>query len=644
MARRIRPLAALLALPLLLGAGFAYGEWRGWPWLAEPLQQELSRRLGRELRLGPGAQPQALQLQLWGGLRLRAGRLQIDAPAGAGERPTLEAEDVELRLHYRDLWDWRGRGSLRLALLRAASLQADLWRQADGEASWQLRVQAAGAPPLLQLQRLELPQGRILLRDRLLGLNAHIEFSSGAAGLQARARGDYRGRPLTAELSSPVLLPWIMADGSGPALPLRLVLRAGPVALDFDGRLQSLLGLQGLQGRYRLSGPSLAAIGDPLGLTLPSTAAFRAHGSLGHQGTHWQAEVEQALLGRSRLQGSFVYATEGPRPKLSGRLGGASLWFADLGPAIGVPAEAAPRPAGGRLIPDRRFDLPSLRGMDADVAVALQRVELGPAFAEPVAPASARLQLQDGVLSLSGLDARSARGRIFGRISLDGRAPQALWRAELGWAGLRLEQWLEQRRGPGQPPYLSGRLDGRLQLSGRGRSSAELLASAEGRALAFMPEGRLSHLAVEAAGLDLAQGLGVWLRGDDGLPLQCAVADLEISRGLVRPRTLLVDTRDSVLWAEGQVSLAREQLDLRLQVAPKDFSPLTLRTPIRVEGSFEAPRLALEPRPLLRKLAPAALLAALNPLAGLLPLMDSGAAGTAQQQSCRRLLARAGRL
>lgn len=646
---RRRWLWGLPAALLLLIAGFAWGEGRGWPWLAGPLQRQLSERLGRELRLLPGdGHSPALRVSLWRGLRLQAGHLQIDAPAGPGERPTLEADAVELRLRYRDLWDWRGRGTLEIASLRAASLQADLWRNAEGQASWQLRPApiAASSPgeappappaPLLRLQHLALEQGRILLRDQILGLDTRIEFSIGEQGLQARAEGSYRDKALQARLSSPVALPWI-ADG-GEALPVTLALRAGRSSFDFDGRLRGLADLRDLRGRYKISGPSLAAIGDPLGITLPSTAAFTAQGSLSHDaGGPWHAEVDRALLGRSQLRGSFVYTRGGARPKLSGTLGGASLWFADLGPAIGAPVGAAPKPAGAKLIPDRRFDLPSLRHMDADVEVALQRVDLGSAFAEPLMPARARLLLQDGVLRLEQLDLRTARGRIFGHISLDGRAPRALWDADLGWSGLRLEQWIRQARPPGRPPYLSGRLDGRLQLRGSGRSTAELLATAQGRATATMPEGKLSHLAVEAAGIDLAQALGVWLRGDDALPLRCAVADLRIEKGLVRPHALVVDTSDSVLWAEGQLSLASERLDLRLQVAPKDFSLLTLRTPIRVEGSFSAPQLSLEPRPLARKLVPAVLLAALNPIAGLLPLIDVGAAGKAQQQSCLQLL------
>ena len=53
------------------------------------------------------------------------------------------------------------------------------------------------------------------------------------------------------------------------------------------------------------------------------------------------------------------------------------LWLADLGPAVGVPAEpAAPKAAvrgNARVLPDKQFDLPSLRAMNANVNVGRLR-------------------------------------------------------------------------------------------------------------------------------------------------------------------------------------------------------------------------------------------------------------------------------
>jgi hypothetical protein len=75
-------------------------------------------------------------------------------------------------------------------------------------------------------------------------------------------------------------------------------------------------------------------------------------------------------------------------------------------------------------------------------------------------------------------------------------------------------------------------------------------------------------------------------------------------------------------------------------VAPKDWSPLALRTPVRIEGRLSAPDISLEKGPMARRLIPAALLAVVvQPLAALLPLIDTDQddAAKAAAAACRRV-------
>jgi hypothetical protein len=106
---------------------------------------------------------------------------------------------------------------------------------------------------------------------------------------------------------------------------------------------------------------------------------------------------------------------------------------------------------------------------------------------------------------------------------------------------------------------------------------------------------------------------------------------------------MVLDTRDSVIWIDGSLSMASEAIDLRAVVSPKDFSPLTLRTPLRVRGSFAAPEVSLDKTPIARKLAAALLLALLNPLAALIPFIDPGDGTTTTTRTadaCQSLMQR----
>ncbi len=665
--------------------------------------------------------PPGFRVRFLGGVHLTAPWLTVAAPDWSAAPYLMQAQDVVLDLRYADLWRASRGQPLLIQGLQARRLDAHLERQADGRVSWQFgpdRVPDPAVPPpsLPVVERLAVVQGHVQVQDvpNLLSLQADlsvVDAATPALGslLQVNGRGQFRGLPLTLALTASGALPGAQTDTrvaaqsdpavGAPAVPLTLTARIGRASLSFEGSATDPVKLLGLAGRFTLQGPSLAAVGDPLRVTLPTTAAFRSRGRLARRADGWYVLIDDATVGTSQLSGAFAYYTDRAVPLLAGRLGGKRLHLADLGPAVGlapkVPAGAAaatglslageqtaaltgvlpaPLPAAlpasvtavtpavqpglppatgrapalvdrrhpGKVLPDRPFDLAALRVMDADVLIDFAEVDLNTRWLEPLRPLHGHLLLAGGVLTLRDLDARTAQGRLGGQVQLDGRDSVALWTADLRWDRVQLETWVHQARGDNRAPYISGQLDGRAKLTGQGRSTAEILASLKGSTHTELTGGAISHLAVEAAGLDVAQALGLMVVGDDALPVGCAVADLVVDRGVFRPRVMVLDTTDSALWVDGSLSLATETMDLRGVVSPKDFSPLALRSPLHVQGSFANPKLSLELGRLAPRVAASALLALVNPLAALLPLIDTGDTDRAARaaSSCRALMER----
>lgn len=645
----------------MLGLVFVAGEMSGRRVLAAPAEGWLSRSLGHAVRISHD-KPGDFRLQLWRGVQLQAASVSVasavaptDATAASAQAPLFEAEALGLSARWRDLLAWRRGEPLPLRSLVADRLVVHLVRDASGHANW-----SGARAPAVPERRPGLPVsvGLLSARDGTLtwqdaiekadvgvrfSLQAGEQASATAPGLQATATGSYRGLPVRGSLRTAPLQPWLARLDTPQDLGLTLALTVGRAQLAFDGALQDPLQRRDLLGRFSLSGPSLAAVGQPVGLTLPTTAAFQMNGQLARQGPVWSAVVQRATVGRSLLDGEFQFDTRrAPLPLLAGRLHARALWLADLGPAIGATtadttntSASARRP--GRVLPDRRFDLPSLRAMNANLLLRMDRLDFGTPALQAAEPLNGHLTLRDGVLRLDKLDAGLAQGRLAGAISLDGRQDRAHWQAALDGRGLRLEQWLRAVRRNGQAPYASGLLGGTLRLTGQGRSTAELLGSADGRLAIHWTRGQVSHLLVEAAGLDIAQGLGVLIRGDNPLTVSCGVADLGLRDGRVTPRAFVVDTTDSRLWLTGSLSLADERLALLARVQPKDWSPLTLRAPLHIDGTLAAPTLALDRRALASRAVPAALLAMVHPLAALIPLIDAGQPGPTQD--CQALLA-----
>ena len=657
------------ALALLLAVLVGAGEILGWPFLAGPLERALSGALERRVSLvvaaGEGQSSDSFRVRFIGGIHLEAPELTLAAPAWSEAPQMLVARDLDLRLRYIDLWRvWRGQ-PLRIEQLRSSSLVTTLERLPDGRASWQFAVDDPSATPAAPLRvpdfgRLLIEEGVLRYRDGIQDIEVESLLTLVDRQLRATASGRWRTSPLkaSATLSGLAAPDDALGLASSPSrLPLVLEATIGRARLRFDGRIDGLSGDTPLRGRFDLSGPSLAAVGDPIGVTLPTTGAFRSVGALLRQGDVWRAVIDDATIGASRLNGAFSYRTGGAMPLLEGRLGGSRLMLVDLGPVVGttpitttaqaqIPSAQQSRvqPAA-KVLPARPFDLAALRVMEANVLIDIAEVDLNTTLLEPLRPLRAHLQLSGGVLALNNLDARTADGRLRGRLALDGRGKQALWDADVRWDGVRLERWIRQARSGDAPPYVSGRLNGHATLQGQGRSTADILASLQGRVRTELKGGALSHLIVEAAGLDVAQALGVLLKNDEALPLACAVADLDASGGVFRPRVMVIDTTDSAVWVDGSLSLAAESLDLRAVVSPKDFSPLAVRSPVHVRGSFAEPEVSLEAAPLGRQVAASLLLALLNPLAALIPLVDLGDADAAERgaASCRNLMQRGAR-
>jgi uncharacterized protein involved in outer membrane biogenesis len=659
----------LLGLLLALVVAFGICQWIEWPFLRGPLERALSKGLARPVTLGEG-----FGLRLLGDVHLHDDRLAVgpgpetpQLPGEAGKpRHFLTAQDIRLALPYSTVWSLiRGRHDRPIVAssLEVAQLELNLLRDAEGRSNWHFGTEHdRKQPPLLpHFGRFVVQNGMLHYDDAITQVQVDVALRThegGAAptGLEARATGRYRSSPLSARLESAGLLPLVNQDARAAAVPIKLALKVGATELDLDGKVADLLQLESLDGSFNLVAPSLAAVGDSLGLTLPNTAPFRMDGRLGKSGEVWSAHVANFALGTSRLDGDFRYDRSQAQPKLSGRLGGKRLALPDLAPAFGAPrtqsARAEKRGSSGLLLPQREFDIPSLAAMDADVSVAVDTFFLGTPRLESLAPLNAHVVLKDQRLTIENLDAKSAGGEVRGAFSLDARErknPQ--WSADLRWSGIELARFIkvrdnlredasaraEQRQGK-DPGYVSGALSGRTQLRGEGRSTARLLASLDGTTQMWVKGGRVSHLLIELSGIDLAESLGIVLSGDSTLPVQCALARLKVADGVLTPEVAVVDTTDTTLVATGSISLADEQLHLLVHARPHDMTPVALRGPLHIEGTFAHPNVHLDRGQIGIRVAAAAALATLAaPLASLLAFID---VGDPQKAVCSDALAR----
>lgn len=670
-------LAAIVGLLLLL---LICGEALGWRFLRGFVEQRISAAAHAEARIEA-----PFRLYLLTGPRVSAQAVRIAAQPDSGAPFLLEASGLAAQARWGDLLRaWRGQ-PLRLKSVAAERLEAHLRRVDADTASWHIGprdAEPAQPTAVPSAERLALGDAQIHVDDAVLGLQLEVRARTDAPAparpgeatsetLEARATGRYRKLPVEASVDATGLAGAAAgAEGSRPRIEARA--RIGDASVRYDGTVDPEQ--RGANGDFRFEGLSLAAIGEPLGVTLPTTGPVALAGHVERRDAAWQVRVDEAKVGRTSLQGTFAYEPTRAPPLLTGQLRGPRLSLVDLGPAIGARTDAQQlrpaRPADAdpaRVLPQRDFDIPSLRAMDADVRIDLGELDLNTSALEPLRPLKGRLTLKGGVLRLDDLDARMAGGAIRGAMSYDGTKAPPRWAADLRLAGVDLAGWIRgvrqddakvtarssasrlkgerQKAAAGTAPVrslLTGELELRLDLSGAGTSTADILASLDGNALAVVRNGTVSHLVVEFGGIDLAEGLGMFVKGDETLPLTCALAAMEARQGVLRPKAAVLDTQDSTVVVTGSIDLRSEALDLRAVVHPKDFTVFSLRSPLNFRGTLGDPRVTAEPAPIAGRVAAAAALSLLNPFAALIPFIDSGDSVASQQ--CRDAVREADRV
>ncbi|AKC87386.1 AsmA family protein [Pseudoxanthomonas suwonensis] len=606
-----------------------------WNWFKGPLERTASAATGREFRIDGD-----LDVDLGRTITVSADRLRL-ANAEWSEHPQMgTAERVEI-----DIAPWPLL-ALRLRMKELRAVRPDIrletatageggnWVFGDGESEPDTRE------PRWRLDRLWIEDGRLRFTDATEKTDLDITLASVApAAGQARdagapvavaGKGHWRGAAF--RLEGQAASPLELADTDTP-YRIEMDARAGATRASASGTLTNPFRFQTFDLRMKLSGQDLEDLYPLLGLALPPSPPYSLDGQLRRNGDLWRYEGFNGKVGDSDLSGDVQVDVSGQRPMFTAQLLSRQLDFDDLAGFLGAPpstgadetanprqkAESARRAASPRLLPDTPYDLSKLNAMDADVRWRAQKIN-APKL-PMIEDMDAHLLLQDGQLRLDPLNFGVAGGDVRSTIRMDARREPIDTRAQIAVRGLELPKLLAQAE---LAQGAAGRIGGDITLHGRGNSVATILASANGEVGLGMGRGRISNLIMELAGLDIAESLKFLLTQDRQVPIRCAFADFGVEDGLMTSRALAFDSTDTIIVGEGTINLKDESLDLLLRPRPKDRSILSLRSPLRVGGTFKDPSFRPDFAALGLRGAVALALGSITPPAALLATFETG--------------------
>ena len=613
-----------------------------WNWLRGPIGRWASAKYDREIALQGDLD---VHLFSWTPSVI-INDLKFGGPDWAREADTADVDRIEARFRLRRLFA----GQIEIPLLAITRPNLVLISTEDGRQSWELepdKPDTGEGMKLPLINQLIIQDGRISLdaRDRDITLDAAVTAreaateADGGSGFLLEGEGSVNGSPLTLRIEGG---PFINIRRDRPyrfeatlsGARSRLV-ADGAITRPFDlGQFTSTLSLQGqdMNDLYLLTG-----------VTLPNTPPYRLSGALSRDDAVWTFNDFTGRVGASDLSGDMT-VDAGGRLRVEAALSSRLLDIDDLMAILG--AETRTNDGGtnttvvasgsgpAMLLPDGTLQVDRLRTMDGTLTyradgvkandLDIRRVNLG-------------ALLEGGILDLDPVSFDFNRGALNGTARINATRDTPYSAVDFRLSGYPLESIIPAVGGVAP---ITGRALGRARLEGQGSSIHRFAAASKGSISLVVPQGEMRAAFAELLGVNASAGLLKLLSGDQSRSsIRCAVADFEVTNGVARAKTFIVDTDVVLAQGSGTINLGTEIVDLKIDGESKKPRLLRLWTPIRVRGPLSAPGVSADTGQLVAQAGLTGLLAAVvAPVAALFAFVDPG---LAKDADCGGLIANA---
>jgi hypothetical protein len=594
-----------------------------WNQMRGPIGRYVSARAGREVRIDGNLKVDLFRWQP----HVEIGGLYIGNPSWTIGRPQAAAIShavVEFRLVPAIF------GHLILPDVELNGGDVLVMRDASGRTNWDADPKGAAAswhiPPI---NRFLVKDGHLEIDDavrklKFLGtISSQEQAGANQNAFQLTGNGTLNGNKFLADVHGG---PLINVDESKP-YAFAADITAGDTHAVLSGDILHPFHLDRFNARISFSGNNLSDLFYLTGLALPRTPPYRISAQLARDVALYRLTGLQGVLGNTDLHGDLTVDVSGEKPMLRGDLTSRVLDFHDLGVVVGGGKDAPSTAA----LPDTVLHTERLRQMDADVGYAADSIR---SQDFPLRGLVTHINLKNGVLNLQPLSFAFNQGKLAGSLRIDGGPAVPVTTVDASITGIQMENFIKTSDKP-----VSGMVEARALLTGRGNTVHKVAASASGTATAVIPSGHIRHSLAEWMGINVLNALSLNLAGDQGdTGLRCAVVHFSASNGILTSQQFVIDTDPVLVEGSGTIDMNQETLDLRLQGKPKHFQLFRLRAPISITGPWDHPALGVDAKQIATQGVLGAGLGVVNPLAAIFAFLDPGLAKNAD---CAGLLSTA---
>jgi uncharacterized protein involved in outer membrane biogenesis len=636
-------IVAGIALVLILLSSLDWNRVK--PWLNQRVSEATGRPFAINGDLSLGWQAPAQPLVGWRRWipwpHLRAKDVTLGNPEWATTGPTMaRVQQIDFSINLFPLLD----KVISVNALILTEPQIALEVSKNGENNWTFKKSESKSQWQLELNDISLTRGTVRFVDPLKNADVTARIDTLTEGNQDgvawKLSGKFNGETVSGGGKAGALLSLRQRDVK---YPIEADLKIGKTQITANGTLTNPTRFSELDVNLRILGASMAQLFPLTGLVLPETPRFstegRVVGKIARNDTHLRYEKFKGKVGSSDIGGTLEYIQQKPRPVLRGEVVSKYLNLKDLGALLGAdsPEEQKKRGAEskqppGKVLPVARFKTERWSTMDIQVQFTGTKIIRPEAL--PIDNLFTKVQLNNGVLSLSPLNFGVAGGKLTSDIKIDGHSNPAKAQMKIAARGLKLKELFPAVQ---EMRASIGELHGNAELTAIGNSPAALLGSSNGEVKALVSQGSISKFILEAMGLNLGSVVISKLFGDRQVKLNCMATDFGVTNGVMQTRIFVIDTEDATILVDGSINLANEELNLTILPQSKGIRIISLRAPLYVRGTFKKPDVGVDKGVVALKAGAAVALGTVAaPLAALLALINPG---PVEDSPCGQLLA-----
>lgn len=662
-----------------------------WNWFRTPLQNYVTDKTQREFRISN----LDVDLGFTPTIKLRDVYF-ANADWSKSGKPMAQIGSLEFSVSLRDLWDHKV--LVPRAALSNADLLFEKSR--DDRKNWVFQHPSETATSsTFRISSLSVDQGHLRYFDHGEPFEVDIDASTFVPTATAKVtkadapanntsyttRYAFKGTYHEAGFGGDAFTGDVLSfQESNIPFPIKGRLNAGTTRFTVEGTIADVVNISAIDARLEISGQTLASLYPFLLLPLPASPPYDFKGRLVQKGQRYAIDDLTGKIGSTDVHGSGAYVSRKPRPLLTAKLNSKLLNIADLGPIIGIETKdtksVAPRtktvaaagtatavasakptqadtntreqaqakerqtggdkilpagttaPKGDGILPSGKFEGNRLKAIDAEVDYTAASLKAPTSL--PVEDMKFSFKLHNAIARLAPLEFGFAGGKIISDITIDAQQEKNLHSIfNVDFRNIKVARLF-----PDMPKIAKGvgELGAQIRLKGTGNSIADAAANADGSLGAAIANGRISNLLDALAGLNGGKAIALFLGGDKDIAINCGGMAFNVKDGIGRSDLFVVDTEQTRVDGTGTFSLKEEEFDFVVTPKPKKPGILSLRTPVRLYGTFRHPEFGLDKGRIALRAGAATALALVNPLAGLLPLIETG---PGKETDCAAVLA-----